>query len=133
MKYMEATKTKRTVRRTTKTMSSPVPSGPVGGAVIGGGTTCGHSGCETACRVRYVGPVSSIRDHHIIHAARGVAHVWSAAIVAGLAIVLTGAIAYTAVQADSDVAHQTEQISLQRQLSQVGARLDRIERTVNSR
>lgn len=128
---MEASKTKRPVRRTSKVMSSPVPTGPVGGTVIGGGTTCGHSGCETSCQVRYVGPVSSIRDHHIIHAARGVTHVWAAAIVAGLAVVLTGAIAYTAVQADTDYTHATDQISLQRQLSQINARLDRIERVVN--
>jgi len=93
---MVEAKTKRTVRRVKKAAHSPIPTGPIGGL---GGSTCGHSGCDSACRVRYVGPVTNIRDHHIIHAARGVAHVWTAAIVAGLAVVLTGAIAYTAVQA----------------------------------
>lgn len=130
---MEATKAKRPVRRSTKSISSPVPTGPVGGTVIGGGTTCGHSGCETACRVRYVGPVSSMRDHHIVHAARGVAHVWSAAIVAGLAVVLTGAIAYTAVQADTAASQASDRATLQRQLSQMNSRLDRIEQAVYRR
>lgn len=60
---------------------------------------CGHDGCEGTCRVRYVGAVSHIRDHHVLHAARGVGHVWTAAVVTGLAVVLTGAFAYTAAQA----------------------------------
>ncbi len=61
---------------------------------------CGHDGCGTgSCNVRYVGPVSHLRDHHALHAARGVAHVWTAAIVSGLAVVLTGVLAYNAAQA----------------------------------
>jgi hypothetical protein len=58
---------------------------------------CGHDGCgESTCHVRYVGPVSHLRDHHALHAARGVAHVWTAAIVSGLAVVLTGVLAFNA-------------------------------------
>lgn len=61
---------------------------------------CGHDGChEGGCNVRYVGPVSHLRDHHALHAARGVAHVWTAAIVSGLAVVVTGFLAYNAAQA----------------------------------
>ena len=64
------------------------------------GSTCGHSSCGPGgCKVRYCGPTTSIRDHHIMHAANGVTHVWAAAIVTGLAIVLTGAIAYSSVEA----------------------------------
>lgn len=40
-----------------------------------------------------------MRDHHAMHAANGMTHVWAAAIVTGLAIVLTGAVAYTQVEA----------------------------------
>ena len=40
-----------------------------------------------------------MRDHFVMHAARGVTHVWSAAVVTGLAVVLTGTVAFTAVQA----------------------------------
>lgn len=61
--------------------------------------TCGHSHCERMCKVRYCGPTTSLTDHHALHAARGVMHVWTASIVAGLAIVLTGTIAYTAAEA----------------------------------
>ena len=72
-----------------KAGNSPIP-----------GSTCGHSSCEAGgCKVRYCGPTTSIRDHHIMHAANGVTHVWAAAIVTGLAIVLTGAIAYSSVEA----------------------------------
>ncbi len=63
---------------------------------------CGHDNCPThTCNVRYVGPVSHVRDHHALHAARGVAHVWTAAIVSGLAVVLTGVLAYNAAQAQT--------------------------------
>jgi len=77
---------------------------------------CGHSHCQDRCRVRYIGPTSHIRDHHILHTARGVAHVWTAAIIAGLAIVITGAIAFSAVNAQNQnqdvqrTAKSTEQI-----------------------
>lgn len=73
--------------------SSSAPEG------LGSFSVCGHSGCNRSCNVRYVGPVSHIRDHHVLHAARGVTHVWSAAVVSGLAVVLTGAIAYSGVEA----------------------------------
>ena len=63
---------------------------------------CGHSACGEDCKVRYVGPVSHVRDHHILHAARGMTHVWPAAIVAGLAVVLTGTLAFTAAQARTE-------------------------------
>jgi len=77
---------------------------------------CGHSHCQDRCRVRYIGPTSHIRDHHILHTARGVAHVWTATIIAGLAIVITGAIAFSAVNAQNQyqdaqrVAQSTDQI-----------------------
>jgi hypothetical protein len=112
---MGETKAKPTARRTKKAANSPAPSGM-------GGTTCGHSACGTTCNVRYCGPTTHIRDHHIVHAARGVAHVWTAAIVAGFAVVLTGAIAYTAVQAST-----SSDVSLGTVLSEVrdlNARLD---------
>ncbi len=74
--------------------SSPIPDPAAAFAA------CGHDGCgTTGCNVRYVGPVSHVRDHHALHAARGVAHVWTAAIVSGLAVVVTGFLAYNAAQA----------------------------------
>ncbi len=81
---------KSKVIRVKKAANSPAP-GP-----------CGHSHCGDTCRVRYIGAVSSIRDHHIMHVARGVSHVWTAAIIAGLAVVLTGAVAYSAANASSE-------------------------------
>ncbi len=92
----EEKKAKRGVRRvgSARAASSPEPEGPVMS-----GNTCGHGGCGHACRVRYVGQTSHLRDHHALHAARGVTHVWSAAIVTGLAVVLTGTIGYSVVQA----------------------------------
>ena len=40
-----------------------------------------------------------MRDHYAFHAARGVTHVWAAAVITGLALVMTGAVAYNAVDA----------------------------------
>ena len=64
-------------------------------------STCGHSHCSSRCNVRYVGPVSHPRDHHIWHAAQGVGNIWTAVVITGLAIVLTGAVAFTSVQAQT--------------------------------
>lgn len=64
-------------------------------------STCGHSGCGSACGVRYVGPTSHPRDHKIHLAAHGAGQVWTAAIVAGLAVVLTSSMAFAATQADT--------------------------------
>jgi len=84
---MKDLKTKGRVIKTRKAANSPAP-GP-----------CGHSHCGEVCRVRYIGAVTSIRDHHIMHVARGISHVWTATIIAGLAVVLTGAVAFSSVNA----------------------------------
>lgn len=96
-------KSKKLVRRV-KAANSPEPSGPVGGSTEDEtvNPACGHGGCGRHCSVRYVGPTSHIRDHHIVHAAKGVTHIWSAAVITGFAIVLTGAIALNVAQAKSD-------------------------------
>lgn len=120
---MEETKPKKTIRRVKKAANSPVPTGPMSDM---GGSVCGHSGCATSCQVRYVGPTTSVRDHHIMHAARGVTHVWTAAIVSGLAVVLTGAIAYTAVQAESN-SKKEEGMGTPAQLARINRRLSSLE------
>jgi hypothetical protein len=119
-----ASKQKKTIRRVKKASNSPIPSGPRGGfSVEDSNPTCGHHNCTGGkCNVRYVGPVTSLRDHHIMHAARGATHVWTAAIVAGLAVVLTGAIAYSAFGAD--VSSPT---SMYDEFRQINTRLDKIE------
>lgn len=90
-------------RRVMKAANSPEPTGPVGGSPSeDSNPACGHGGCGRSCSVRYVGPTSHMRDHHILHAAKGVTHIWSAAIVTGFAIVLTGAIAFNAAQASTE-------------------------------
>ncbi len=52
--------------------------------------------------VRYVGPTTHLNDHRLIHAAKGLSNVWTAAIVAGLGVVLTATIAYGSVQAQEE-------------------------------
>jgi hypothetical protein len=80
------------------------------------------------CNVRYVGPTSHLRDHHILHAARGVSHIWSAAIITGFAIVLTGAIAFQAVQASTDQRMEDAQAKVRqdvgRDLKRVSQKID---------
>lgn len=126
---MEELKPKKTVarrRRVMKAANAPEPTGPVGGSTPDEPTDpqCGHMGCTGgSCNVHYVGPTSHMRDHHIVHAARGISHVWSAAIITGLAIVITGAIALSSVQAATSPSASSGSSDL-RAISQ---RLDRIE------
>jgi len=117
--------TKKRTTRSRKAASSPIPCGPTG--------TCSHEGVcgPDGCHVRYVGPVSHLRDHHAMHAARGSEHIWAAAVTTGLALVLTGAIAYTSVEAkqiqrDTAIASQT---ASQQDIQRVMQRLDKLERS----
>jgi hypothetical protein len=112
---MPETKTKKvTKKRVVKAANTPIPCEP--------GSTCGHSGCKETCNVRYSGPTTGLRDHHAAVAANGVQHVWTAAIIAGLAVVLTGAIAYSAVQANEPINDLNSTV--------INQRLDRIERAI---
>ncbi|MCK9360607.1 hypothetical protein M0Q28_00025 [Patescibacteria group bacterium] len=89
---------KKTVRRK-KAGSTPIPTGP--GST---GPTCGHDGnCTTnACAVTYAGPVSRLHDHHMITAARGTTHIWPAAVITSLALLVTGTVAFYSVDAAQD-------------------------------
>lgn len=69
---------------------------------VGGGSPCGHSGCKLSCAVRYCGPTSHLYHHHAYTAARGVENIWLATIVAGLALLVTGVIAFQAAQASAE-------------------------------
>lgn len=116
---------KKPVRRR-KAASSPMPVGPTGG--MSKSPTCGHSGCTGAgCNVRYMGPTTHIRDHHVMDAARHASQVWTAAIVAGLAVVLTGTIAWQSVSAKTTA----PALTTAQQLSQISARLMAVENKLN--
>jgi TolA-binding protein len=75
-----------------------------------------------------------MRDHHIVHAAKGVTHIWSAAIVTGFALVMTGAIALTAAQASTDAKLSVSQTGVKqdlgREIRQLNAKLDAMNATV---
>ncbi len=92
-----------------------------------GSSACGHSGCERSCNVRYVGPVSHIRDHHALHAAQGVSHIWSASIITGFAIVLTGAMVFQTAQARTERAATSTANGLRSENAQLIERLNRLE------
>jgi len=81
-------------KKSRKSGHSPVPRR--------GGGPCGHSGCGPSCSVRYCGPTSHPFHHHSYTAARGMEHIWLATIAAGLALVITGFVAYNAAQASVD-------------------------------
>ena len=122
-------KQKKGVRRAAKAASSPIPFGPTGGAMDDAPSACGHMACTGGkCNVRYVGPVSYMRDHHVIHAARQASHIWSAAIVTGLAIVLTGALGYAAIGAEAT----NQAPSLYGEFQQINNRLSKIEGMVKT-
>lgn len=86
------------------------------------------------CKVRYVGPTSHMRDEHILHAARGMTHVWTAAIVTGFAVILTATIAFNAVQAKTDaraaVAQTYAQEDLDQKIQSLNDRLTAVEQTL---
>ncbi|MFO0764915.1 MAG: hypothetical protein U0487_02615 [Patescibacteria group bacterium] len=61
--------------------------------------TCGHDGhCNAnACNVRYVGPTSQIADHHAMTLPRLLSVFKSAAVVTGLALVVTAPLPFLPV------------------------------------
>src|SRR5690349_8895228 len=88
---------KKSVRRK-KAANTPIPTGK------GNDPTCGHDGSCTsdACYVTYAGPVSRFHDHHMIVAARNTAHIWPAAVITSLALLVTASFAFSAVNASQD-------------------------------
>ncbi len=119
------TKPKKTTR-SRKAASTPIPTGP------GTGPTCGHDGNCTpnACYVTYAGPVSRVHDHHMISAARGTMHIWPAAIITSLAMLVTGSVAFYSVDAAQDerTAALQKQAANRADIEMIMDRLDEIER-----
>ncbi len=113
---------KRVIRKRVKAGNSPSPSSM---AKCG---PCGHTDCNETCRVRHIGPTSHMRDHHVLHAARGVAHIWSAVIIAGFAIVLTGAISYHVANAENQ---KSEQVYRQNSTEQIIQKIESLERRLD--
>ncbi|MEK7473575.1 MAG: hypothetical protein AAB668_02520 [Patescibacteria group bacterium] len=120
-----SSKPKKTARRR-KAASTPIPKGP------GSSPTCGHDGNCTpnACRVTYAGPVSRMHDHHMISAARGTMHIWPAAIITSLALLVTGTVAFYSVDAAQDkrTAALQKQAANRADIEKIMERLDKIER-----
>lgn len=121
---------KRPLTRRRAAVSAPKEGGAAPVESIGSGSTCGHDGCSTSpgCNVRYVGPMSHVSDHHAVHAARGVGHIWAASIITGFAIVLTGVLAFQTVQAKSGPEAEGDRQASSAQLSRLNARLENLER-----
>lgn len=111
-----------------KAASTPIPCGP--------GSTCSHDGCTgPTCRVRYVGPVSSLGDHHAYHAARGSTHIWAAALITSLALAVTGAVAFQSVEAaqtkqaevlSKQNASRADIAELKEMMRRIDAKLDKV-------
>lgn len=80
---------------------------------------CGHSHCSGRCHVRYVGAVSHPSHHHILTAARGASNVWVAIVITGLAMVMTGAISYTVVEAKTDANNAITQTQFQKLMNRL--------------
>jgi hypothetical protein len=117
---------KKTIRRK-KAANSPAP-------VPTGGATCGHDGSCTSmgCNVTYAGPVSRINDHHMLVAARNTSHIWPAAVITSLALLITGSLAFSSVQASQDAktAALTKQAANRADIDRIVQQLNRIEAIV---
>lgn len=125
---------RKSIRRVRPMANAPEPEGPLGG--MSNSPSCGHGGCGVECNVRYCGPTSHMRDHHIMHAAKGASQVWMAAIVAGLAVVLTGAVAFSSVEAQvkagaTNARPVPSTSSLEMRLDKISAKLDQMERKID--
>lgn len=117
---------KRPVRR--KAVDESPMEGGASPLESSSGSACGHSHCDDTCRVRYIGAVSHVRDHHAMHAARGVGHIWAASIVTGFAVVLTSVFAFNSVQARSEQANAASRNNGQGENRALMERLDKLER-----
>lgn len=126
---------RKSIRRVRPMANAPEPEGPLGG--MSNSPSCGHGGCGVECNVRYCGPTSHMRDHHIMHAAKGASQVWMAAIVAGLAVVLTGAVAFSSVEAQVKTAATgarsapVPSATVEARLERISAKLDQMERKID--
>ncbi len=123
-----ASSKKRVIRKRTKAGNSPSP-----GSIQKCGP-CGHTHCGETCRVRYIGATSHMRDHHVLRASRSISHIWSAVIIAGFAIVLTGAISYHVANAENQKSEQVYRYNSTEQIIQkiegLERRLDIMERDI---
>ena len=117
---------KRPVRR--KAVDESPMEGGASPLESSSGSACGHSHCDDTCRVRYIGAVSHVRDHHAMHAARGVGHIWAASIVTGFAVVLTSVFAFNSVQARSEQSNMAIRGGAQSENRALMERLDKMER-----
>jgi hypothetical protein len=120
------TKPKKVIIRK-KAGSTPIPNGP--GSM---GPTCGHEGKCTAnaCHVTYAGPVSRLQDHHMITASRGTTHIWPAAVITSLALLVTGSVAFYSVDASQSerTSALQEQTANRADIAKLEEQLNRIER-----
>jgi hypothetical protein len=80
--------------------------------------------------VTYAGPVSRVHDHHVISAARGTTHIWPAAIITSLALLVTASVAFYSVDAAQDerTAALQKQTANRADIEKIMERLDKIER-----
>ncbi|HVM91101.1 MAG TPA: hypothetical protein VMU11_04375 [Verrucomicrobiae bacterium] len=119
---------KKSVRRR-KASSTPIPTGPGSS-----GATCGHDGSCSAnnCQVTYAGPVSRMQDHHMVVAARNTSHIWPAAVITSLALLVTGSLAFSSVQAaqDAKTAALEKQAANRADIDRIVQQLNRIEAIV---
>lgn len=122
---METTKTKKARKpRAAKAANSPEPVATPAAEEL------------TTRTVRYCGPTSHPSHHHAAVAAEGSKHVWAAPIIAGLAIILTATIAYSAVQANSEQVNMVRETELRgdyvKGIRDINQRLDKIEQRLNT-
>lgn len=86
--------------------------------------------------VRYVGSTSHLSHHHVAVAAEASKHIWVAPAIAGLAIVITAAIAFTGAQADTEQRQSLRDSQLRtdviREVRNLNLRLDVLEARVDA-
>ena len=114
-------------------MSDETSAAP--GGMSSAGADCGHSGSGCAggvCQVHYVGPTSQISDHHTLRAAHASSHIWAAAIVSGLAVVLTGVVAYSSVEASTAQHEVVAQDANRSDMDQMFERINSLEAAIQS-
>jgi hypothetical protein len=86
--------------------------------------------------VRYAGPTSHPSHHHMKMAAENGRHTWAAAVIAGLAVVITVSVAYSAVQAASEtrtaIRQTVGEVQILRQIGALREKMDQVEQKVDA-
>jgi hypothetical protein len=132
----EAKTKKPAVKRAPKAKASTPAVAAVAANAPAPCPSCEPEAMSRPISVRYTGPTSHPSHHHMKMAAENGRHTWAAAIIAGLAVVVTVSVAYSAVQAASEtrtaIRQTVGEIQILQQIGLLREKMDQMEKKVDA-